>query len=55
MLVITTEPKCVFNPSYLAKEDLAKISRRVSHEDAETFEELSRQATRYQAKLDIYF
>lgn len=37
----------------LTVEDLVKVARKVSHEDAETFEELSRQATRYQAKLDI--
>lgn len=37
----------------LTVEDLAKEARKVSHEDAETFEELSRQAIWYQAKLDI--
>lgn len=45
------------NPSVslilLTVEDMAKVTRKVSHEDAETFEDLSRQATRYQAKLNI--
>lgn len=38
---------------FLTVEDMAKVTRKVSHEDAETFEDLSRQATRYQAKLNI--
>lgn len=45
------------NPSVslilLTVEDMAKVTGKVSHEDAETFEDLSRQATRYQAKLNI--
>lgn len=38
---------------FLTVEDMAKVTRKVSHEDAETFEDLSRQVTRYQAKLNI--
>jgi hypothetical protein len=36
----------------LTLEDLAKIARKEGHEEAEIYEELSRQATRYQLKLD---
>lgn len=51
MFVFTREDKC--DLILLTVEDLTRVARQVSHEDAETFEELSRQATRYQAKLDI--
>ncbi|CAG2184878.1 unnamed protein product [Mytilus edulis] len=45
------------NPSdsliLLTLEELAKAARRVNHDDADTFEELTRQANRHQLKLDI--
>ena len=37
----------------LTLEDLARTARRVCHDEADTFEELARQANRHQAKLDI--
>ena len=37
----------------LTLEELAKTARRGNHEEAEVFEELARQANRYQTKLDI--
>lgn len=37
----------------LTIEDLAKTAKKVSHEEADIYEELSRQGTRYQTKLDI--
>lgn len=39
MLVFTREHKC--DLILLTVEDLAKVARQVSHDDAETFEELS--------------
>ncbi|CAG2224941.1 unnamed protein product [Mytilus edulis] len=46
-----------YNPSdsliLLTLEELAKAARRVNHDDADTFEELTRQANRHQLKLDI--
>ena len=37
----------------LAIEDLAKTARRKEHSDAETFEELARQAVKHQNNINI--
>ena len=37
----------------LTLEELAKVARRGNHEEADMFEELLRQAIRYQTKLDL--
>ena len=51
MLCLQSEPS--HSLILLTLDELAKVSRRLGHEEADLFDELARQANKYQSKLDI--